>query len=135
MLTQKTIYAIHALLELAEAYGSKPVQISQIAERRRIPKRFLEAILLELKKNGYLDSRLGKNGGYFLIKEPGQVNLLEITRLFEGAIALIPCVSEKYYRACDHCVDEYTCTIRMTFKDIREYTYQKMAATSLASLI
>lgn len=135
MLTQKTRYAIHALLELAENYGREPVQISQIADSRKIPKRFLEAILLELRKNGYLDSRLGKKGGYYLIKDPHQVNLLEITRLFEGAIALLPCVSEKYYKACEHCENEELCTIRLTFKDIREYTYHKLAETTLASLI
>lgn len=135
MLTQKTRYAIFALVKLARENNQGPIQINQIAESEKIPKRFLEAILLELKNNGYLDSKLGKNGGYFLNKKPEQINLLEIVRLFEGAIALLPCISEKYYKPCVQCADEATCSIRFTFKDIREYTYNKLASTSLASLI
>jgi len=135
MLTQKTRYSIFALVRLAKEYGKGPVQISDIAESEKIPKRFLEAILLELKNNGYLGSRLGKNGGYFLNKKPEHINLMEIVRLFEGAIALLPCISEKYYQPCTQCEDELTCSIRLTFKDIREYTFQKLASTTLASLI
>jgi Rrf2 family protein len=135
MLTQKTRYSIFALVRLAKEYGKGPIQISDIAESEKIPKRFLEAILLELKKNGYLDSRLGKNGGYFLNKKPEDINLMEIVRLFEGAIALLPCISEKYYQPCEQCADEKACAIRLTFKDIREYTFNKLASTSLASLI
>jgi Rrf2 family protein len=135
MLTQKTRYAIFALVKLAREYDKGPIQIVQIAESEKIPKRFLEAILLELKKNGFLDSKLGKNGGYFLNKQPTEINLLEIVRLFEGAIALLPCISEKYYKPCQQCSDEATCSIRQTFNDIREYTYHKLASTSLASLL
>ncbi|NLN96763.1 MAG: Rrf2 family transcriptional regulator [Bacteroidales bacterium] len=135
MLTYKTRYSILALVKLASEYGKGPLQINQIAESESIPKRFLESILLELKKNGYLDSKLGKKGGYYLIRKPDQVNLLDIIRLFEGAIALLPCISEKYYQPCEHCKDEVNCTIRATFKDIREYTYNKLAATTLASLL
>jgi len=135
MLTQKTRYSIFALVKLAAEYGKGPLQISQIAESEKIPKRFLESILLELKNNGYLDSKLGKNGGYILNKKPEEINLLEIVRLFEGAIALLPCISEKYYQPCRQCKDEASCSIRLTFKNIREYTYHKLASTSLADLV
>lgn len=135
MLTQKTRYAIFALVKLARDHDKGPIQINQIAESEKIPKRFLEAILLELKNNGYLDSKLGKNGGYFLNKKPGEINLFEIVRLFEGAIALLPCISEKYYKPCQQCNDESTCSIRQTFKDIREYTYHKLATTPLSALV
>jgi Rrf2 family protein len=91
--------------------------------------------LLELKKNGYLGSKLGKKGGYYLIKRPEDINLLEIVRLFEGTIALLACTSEKYYAPCEHCKNEENCSIRSTFKDIREYTFNKLAATSLDMLI
>ncbi len=135
MLTQKTRYAMLAMQRLAIEYGKGTLMINEIAESERIPKRFLEGILLELKKNGYLGSKLGKKGGYYLIKPPTEVNLLEIVRLFEGTIAMLPCTSEKYYERCEHCKDEAICTIRHTFKDIREYTWNKLAATTLASLI
>ena len=135
MLTQKTRYSMLALVRLAKEYGKGTLMINEIAESERIPKRFLESILLELKKSGYLGSRLGKNGGYFLMKNPKEINLLEIVRLFEGSIAMLKCTSEKFYEPCDHCKDEANCNIRGTFKDIREYTFNKLAATSLESLV
>jgi Rrf2 family protein len=135
MLTQKTRYAILAMTKLAREYGKGTLLINQIAESEKIPKRFLESILLELKKNGYLRSKLGKNGGYFLIKDPADINLLEIVRLFEGTISLLLCTSEKYYQPCEHCKDESTCLIRHTFSDIREYTYNKLSNTTLTKLI
>jgi Rrf2 family protein len=135
MLTQKSRYSMLALIRLAREFGKGTLMINEIAESEKIPKRFLESILLELKNNGYLGSKLGKKGGYYLIKKPEDINLLEIIRLFEGAIAMLPCISEKYYEACPHCKDEKTCTIRFTFKDIREYTYNKLANTTLATLI
>ncbi|MGV8093309.1 MAG: RrF2 family transcriptional regulator [Mangrovibacterium sp.] len=135
MLTQKTRYSMLAMVRLAKEYGKGTLMINEIAESERIPKRFLESILLELKNNGYLSSKLGKNGGYFLVKDPKDITLLEIVRLFEGSIALLRCTSEKYYEPCEHCKDEQTCPIRGTFKDIREYTYNKLARTSLDMLV
>jgi len=135
MLTQKTRYSMLALIRLAKEYGKGTLLINQIAESEKIPKRFLESILLELKKNGYLGSNLGKKGGYYLIKKPEDINLLEVIRLFEGTIAMLACTSEKYYKPCEHCKDEDTCAIRSTFKDIREYTFNKLANTSLATLV
>ena len=135
MLTQKTRYAILALTKLAREYGKGTLLINDIAESEKIPKRFLESILLELRNNGYLRSKLGKNGGYFLVKNPDEINLLEIVRLFEGSISLLLCTSEKYYQPCEHCKDEATCLIRHTFKDIREYTYNRLSNTTLTKLI
>ena len=135
MLTKKTRYSILALTRLAKEYGKGTLLINEIAESEKIPKRFLESILLELKNNGFLGSKLGKKGGYFLLKKPEEVSLLEIIRLFEGAIALLPCISEKFYQSCEHCKDEESCSIRQTFYDIREYTYNKLSNTTLASLI
>lgn len=135
MLTQKTRYSMLALIRLAREYGKGVLMINEIAESERIPKRFLESILLELKKQGYLGSKLGKKGGYFLLKEPKSITLLEIVRLFEGSIALLKCTSEKLYVPCEHCKDEVTCSIRLTFKDIREYTINKLANTSLDILV
>ncbi len=135
MLTQKTRYSMLAMVRLAREYGKGTLMINEIAKSERIPKRFLESILLELKNNGYLGSKLGKNGGYFLVKDPKSITLLEIVRLFEGSIALLKCTSEKYYEPCEHCKDEKTCTIREPFKDIREYTYHKLSKTSLDMLV
>lgn len=135
MLTQKTRYALLAITRLAKEFGKGTLLINQIAEDEKVPKRFLESILLELKNSGYLGSKLGKKGGYFLIKPPENINLLEIVRLFEGTIAMLPCTSEKYYESCKHCKDESTCSLRFVFKDIREYTYNTLKNTSLNMLI
>ena len=135
MLTKKTRYAILALTRLSKEYGKGTLLINEIAESEKIPKRFLESILLELKNNGFLGSKLGKKGGYYLMKRPEEISLLEIIRLFEGAIALLPCVSVKFYQSCEHCKDEESCSIRHTFNDIRDYTLNRLAITSLASLI
>lgn len=134
MLTQKTRYSMLAMVRLAKEYGKGTLMINEIAESEMIPKRFLESILLDLKKNGYLGSKLGKNGGYYLLKDPKTISLLEIVRLFEGSIAMLKCTSEKFYEPCEHCKDEQNCTIRVTFKDIWEYTFKKLATTSLEML-
>lgn len=124
-----------AMIRLAREYGTGTLMINEIAESEKIPKRFLESILLELKNNGYLGSKLGKKGGYYMMKNPKDVNLLEIIRLFEGSIAMLACTSERFYHPCEHSKDEKTCLLRSTFQDIRDYTSKKLAETSLASLI
>ena len=123
-----------ALTRLAREYGKGPILISDIAKSEMIPQRFLENILLELKNHGVLGSKLGKTGGYYLIKKPEEVNLSDIIRFFEGAIALMPCVSERSYQPCEFCKDEKNCNIRKVFKDIRDTTYEKLRNTTLQDL-
>ena len=134
ILSKKTRYAIVALTRLAREYGNGPIQIREIAESEKIPQSFLENILLELRKMGILGSKLGKSGGYYLLKKPSEVNLAEIVRHFEGTIALMYCVSEKAYQPCEFCRDETTCGIRKVFKEIRDTTYDILASTSLEVL-
>jgi len=124
-----------ALTNLAKEFGKGAIQISDIAQNENIPQRFLESILLELKKLGILGSKLGKSGGYFLLKQPSEVSLLDIIRHFEGSIALLYCVSEKAYQPCEFCRIEETCKIRKVFKEIRESTYNILENATLASLI
>jgi Rrf2 family protein len=135
MLSKKTRYAMLALTNLASKYGDGAIQIGDIAKMENIPQRFLESILLELKKMGILGSKLGKAGGYFLIKPPDEVSLLDVIRHFEGTIALMYCVSEKAYQPCEFCKIEATCKIRHVFKKIRDNTYDILQETTLASLI
>ena len=124
-----------ALTRLAREYGKGAMLISELAQSEKIPQRFLENILLELKKMGILGSKLGKTGGYFLLKHPKEVNLAELVRHFEGTIAMMYCVSEKAYQPCEFCKDETTCTIRKVFKDIRDTTFKKLEKATLAVLI
>ena len=91
MLSKKTKYAIHALTYLAKKDPSQPTLIVEVSAEANVPRKFLETILLELKKNGVLSSKMGKGGGYFLRKKPSEIQLSTIIRLFNGPIALLPC--------------------------------------------
>ncbi len=135
ILSKKTRYAIVALERLARDYGKGPLQIREIAEDEKIPRSFLENILLELKKTGILGSNLGKGGGYYLLKKPEDVNLADVVRHFEGTISLMYCVSENSYRPCEFCKDETTCQIKKVFKEIRDTTYNILNRTTLDQLI
>ena len=135
MLSKKTRYAMVALTRLAREYGQGAMLIGDLAESEKLPRRFLENFLLELKKMGILGSKLGKTGGYFLLRNPKDVNLAEIVRQFEGPIALLSCVSEKAYQSCEFCKDEISCNIRKVIKEIRDLTFAKLEAATLEELI
>jgi Rrf2 family protein len=135
MLSKKCKYAIHALVYLAERYQQGPVHIQDIADSQRIPKKFLEAILLELRNARVLHSKKGKGGGYYLYKKPEEVNLIEIIRLMDGAIAMLPCVSLNYYERCEECRDEHLCEIREAFIGVRDETLRVLSKNTLASII
>ena len=124
-----------ALTRLARDYGHGAILISDLAKSEKIPQRFLENILLEIKKMGIVGSKRGKSGGYFLLRHPKDVNLAEIVRQFEGPIALLSCVSEKAYQSCEFCKDETACNIRKVFKEIRDTTFEKLENATLESLI
>lgn len=124
-----------ALIKLASEYGNGPVLISDIAKSENLPQRFLENILLELKKNGILGSRIGKAGGYYLLRHPSEIRLSEVIRLFEGTVALLPCVSEKAYQPCEFCKNEQICSIKLVFKKIRDTSYEILFNTSLSDMI
>src|SRR6187549_1073125 len=111
MLSKKCKYAIHALVHMAKDPEEKFL-IKDISDACAIPKKFLEAILLDLKRAGVLGSKQGKGGGYFLRRQTSDVNLAEVVRLFDGAIAAVPCATFKFYERCNECVDEETCAVR-----------------------
>ena len=124
-----------ALTYLAKKDMNQAVLSTEISKSEKIPQRFLENILLELKKMGILASKLGKTGGYYLIKKPEEIRLSDIIRHFEGAVAMLYCVSEKQYQPCDFCRDETTCKIRNVFKEIRDTTFGILEKTTLQDLI
>jgi len=138
MISKKTKYAINALVYLAKEYNNdkrEPVQISKIAESENIPRKFLEAILLDMRNAGMLSSRKGKMGGYYLHKSPDEINIAEVMRLFDGAIALLPCVTYRYYERCDECKDEATCGIRDVFADVRNETVRMLKDATLSEIM
>jgi Rrf2 family protein len=136
MISKKTKYAINALVYLAKQdKGKEPIQISKIAESENIPRKFLEAILLDLKNTGILGSRKGKTGGYYLHKSPDEINVADVMRLFDGPIALLPCVTYMYYERCEECKDEATCGIRSVFADVRNETVNMLKNATLAEIM
>ena len=133
MLTQKAKYAIKALTYLAQQ--GKLTRTADIAEKARIPKKFLESILLELKRHQLVNSVQGSLGGYYLMKDASQISLAAVYRLFEGPIALIPCASEKFYKPCKDCQDEKTCTIRKAMIQVRDQTLAALEAITIQKLV
>ena len=135
MISKKTKYAINALVYLTKNAHRAPIVISEIAKEEHIPQKFLEAILLDLKKAAVLASKKGKGGGYYLLKEPSEVNLADVMRLFDGPIAFLPCVTYKYYERCEECKDEATCGIRDVFYEVRNKTVEMLKNADLASIV
>lgn len=135
VISKKAKYALIALVHLAEKYDEGPVLISTIAEEEALPQKFLEAILLTLKNAGILNSKKGKGGGYYLRHHPKDVNMAQILRVFDGAIALLPCVSEKFYERCDECKVEEQCSIREAFQKVRDESVLIFQKYSIQSLV
>lgn len=135
MLSKKVHYSISALLKLARMESDKPVTIREIASSEGLPKKYLEAILLDMKNLGIVASKKGKGGGYFLIKKPDEINLDFIIRKFDGAIAHIPCVSRNFYQPCEYNVDEKYCGLRDVFEDVWIETTKILSNTSIADIL
>lgn len=135
MLSKKTKYAINALVYLAKNSDEQPIPTSRIAQEQNIPLKFLEAILAELKNARLVNSKKGKYGGYSLNGRPEDINLAIVTRLFDGAIAMVSCVTHRYYERCEECIDETTCGIRQVFFEIRKETVEKLKTANLANIV
>ena len=133
MLSMKTQYAFKALMYLAQNDSGEPILIAEIAEKKNIPLKFLENILLELRKAGILDSKKGKGGGYFFNQRPSDVRLAKIMRLIEGPIALLPCVSLNFYQKCKNC-DERNCGLSNVMKEVRDATLQILENKTVADI-
>jgi Rrf2 family protein len=115
VISNKAKYAFRALLAVAAAPEGESLTSAEIARRYAIPHKFLEQILLDLKKAGILDSRRGKSGGYVMLRPADTVSFGEVLRIFEGPLAPLPCLSRQSYRRCEDCVSEATCEIRREF--------------------
>lgn len=120
MLSKRAKYAIKTLVYLHHRREDVPVSAKVIAENEKIPYKFLENILRELRQHRILKSERGADGGYRLLKSPEKIKVADVIRIVDGPIALIPCVSEKFYEKCAECIDEETCSIRKLFGEVRQ---------------
>ena len=134
MLTQKAKYALRALAVLAEADGSGPLPIHEVADRAHAPHKFLEAILLELRKHGILESTRGKAGGYALARPPRAIGLGAVIRIIDGPLAPIPCASLTAYRPCQDCTNPEACAIRRLMRRVRDATAAILDSATVADL-
>jgi Rrf2 family protein len=135
MITQKAKYALRALSLLARAAPGAPVQIPDIAQQQKIPKKFLEQIMLDLKRAGLVESRRGKQGGYLLHRPASEITYGEVLRLIDGPVAPLPCLSLTAYRRCEDCDGEGDCEIRRVFARVAEETRAVLLSTSLEDAV
>ena len=135
MLSKRAKYAIKALLALAEHGREDPMRIADLAREEHIPAKFLELILLVLKHQGVLQSRKGKGGGYLLARNPQDIYLGQIVRMFDGPLAPVPCASQTAYVPCADCPNEAVCGVHLAMKAVRDATAQVLDGTSLATLM
>ena len=135
MLSKRAKYGLRALIYLAQHQGEGPIQIRDISDQLNIPRKFLEAILLELRNGGMLQSRKGKQGGYFMERAPDTVQIGRVLRFIDGPLAAVPCVSHTAYARCDDCPDERTCVIRCVMKEVRDATAHILDHTTLDQLV
>ena len=135
LISKKTKYGLKALTYLARQEDHVPVQIGVISKSENISQKFLESILLTLRKNGFLGSKKGKRGGYYLLMDPKDIKMSAIMRILEGPIALVPCVSLNFYEKCDDCPDENACAVHNLMIEVRDSTLNIFNNKSLADLI
>ncbi len=134
MLSKKTQYAFQALSYLAQQADKGPVLISEIAKKKKIPLKFLENILLLLRKDGILESKKGKGGGYFFKLKPKQIALARVIRLLDGPIAPLSCVSLHFYERCRNC-DEKHCGLHDMMIKVRDANLKILEKKTIADLL
>ena len=135
MLSNKAKYGLKALMYLGKYYAKENVQISEIASKENIPKKFLEVILVELKRFGYIQSKTGKNGGYWLIMNPKDIYIGDIIRKLDGPLAPVRCASVTAYLPCLDCSDPEECKIRQLMRDVRDAISDILDKKTLADLV
>ncbi len=135
MLSKKTKYGLKALTYIARKKCDNPVLISEIAISENISQKFLESILLTLRKTGFLGSKKGKGGGYYLIRSPKDITMASVIRVLEGPIAMVPCVSLNFYEKCDDCPDEDKCAVHSVMIEVRDSTLKVLENKTLADFI
>ena len=135
MLSQKARYALRAMLALAEGPAHAPRMTGELATAAAVPRKFLEQILLDLKRAGLVRSTRGRAGGYALARPAAEIHFAEIVRVIDGPLALAPCASRTAYRRCDDCTDAATCAIRRALLDVRDATADILQQHTLESAL
>jgi Rrf2 family protein len=134
MLTNKGKYGLKAMVHLAGADGTKPVLVSEIAEQNGIPKKFLDAILGELRNAGFVRSRKGPGGGYALARPAQDIRIGHVIRALDGPLAPIACASRASFQPCDDCTDVQGCAVRLLMLQVRDAISTVLDQRTLAEM-
>ncbi len=134
MLTKKGKYGLKAMAHLARFPPGLPVPVLEIASKQQIPKKFLDAILSELRNAGLVNSKMGKGGGYMLARAASQISVGEIIRVIDGPLAPLPCASKTRYQRCDDCLDETKCAVRLVMLDAQRALSQVLDGCTLTQM-
>ena len=134
MLTKKGKYGLKAMVYLAQFPPGRPVPVVEIASTQQIPKKFLDAILSELRNAGFVNSKMGKGGGYTLARTASQISVGEIIRAIDGPLAPLPCASGTRYQQCDDCLDEAKCPVRLVMLDAQRALSRVLDRCTLAQM-
>jgi len=135
MISQRARYAFKAMVALARAKPGEGLQIRQLCEQEKLPRKFLEQILLTLKAAGYITSRRGRDGGYEMLKAPEKIYIGALLRTVDGPIAPLPCLSRTAYRRCEDCRDEAHCELRIAFDKAYSQYLSTLENTTLAEVM
>lgn len=135
MLTRKAKYALIAMTYLASHKSDMPILIARLSKDTKVPRKFLEKILLDLKSHGLLRSQKGQGGGYFLGKSPEQISVGDVIRIMDGPLAPVSCVSQTAYAPCAECQDEATCGLRLVMKEARDAIAKVLDNTTVSDLV
>lgn len=135
MLTSKTRYGLKALVHLARAAGAAPTPIAEIARANAIPKKFLDAILLDMQRGGILMAKKGKGGGYYLARPADLITIGQVVRLLDGPLAPLPCASKTAYRPCTDCSEPRHCVVRLLMSEARDAIAEVLDSRTLAQLV
>jgi Rrf2 family protein len=135
MITQRCRYALKAMLNLARADPSQPKQVRAISEEEHIPRKFLEAIMSDMRQSGLVESSRGKTGGYALSRPAELITFGEVMRQVDGPLALLGCVSHKFYQRCEDCDDEKTCDLRRVMATVRKQVSDILDRTTLSDAV
>jgi Rrf2 family protein len=134
MLTNKGKYGLKAMAHLAGLPAGKPALVADIAAANAIPKKFLDAILGELRTAGFVHSRKGRGGGYALARAPETIRVGEIVRALDGMLAPIGCASRAFYRRCEDCPADRPCGVQIVMTQARDAIASVLDARTLAEL-
>jgi Rrf2 family protein len=134
VLTRKGKYALKAMVRLAHSEPGEPVSVLEISEQERIPKKFLDSILCELRNAGLVHSKMGRSGGYTLARQASEIMVGDVVRLIDGPLAPVPCASKTCYRRCDDCPDEDACVVRRVMQDAQRALSDVLDNCSLAHM-